>query len=103
MSARSTSRLQISPAFSNLVRDLPHKKCVIIDKFKATQHLPPPHTRTLVILSLSMRAGMWHNWYIYMLRQQCTVVHFFNTIHILINYVHNFVSAVSMRIKTGSV
>ena len=34
--ARSRSRLQISPTFFYLVLDLLHKKCIIIDEFKAT-------------------------------------------------------------------
>ena len=37
-----------------------------------------------------------------MLRQECTVVHFLS-LHILVNYAHNYVSCVSLRIITRSV
>ena len=108
ISARS--RFQISLAFFNLVQDLPHKKCIIIDNFMATPP-PPTHTHThthsfFKILSLSMASWrrMWHLWYIttYMLRQEFTIVHF-STLHMLVNYAHNYVSHVSMPIITLSV
>ena len=38
--------------------------------------------------------------YLHMFLQQCTVEHIFNTVHILVNYTHNYVSVVSMRIIT---
>ena len=46
--------------------------------------------------------GMWHIWYIHVATgvYSCT---FFNTTHILVNYAHNYVSRVSMRIITLSV
>ena len=46
--------------------------------------------------------GMWHIWYIHVATgvYSCTL---FNTIHVLVNYAHNYVSRVSMRIITLSV
>ena len=55
------------------------------------------HTHTLLIVSLSMASlqGMWHNWYINVLRYQCTASTLFYTIiQILINYAHNYVNVV---------
>ena len=62
------------------------------------------NTQTFLILSLSMTSwrGMWHIWYIHV----ATAVYscaLFNTIHIVVNYAHNYVSRVSMRIITLSV
>ena len=62
------------------------------------------NTQTFLILSLSMTSwrGMWHMWYIHV----ATAVYscaLFNTIHIVVNYAHNYVSRVSMRIITLSV
>ena len=43
----SRSRFQISLTFFNLVRDLPLKKCTIVDKaIIAPPPPPPPHTHT---------------------------------------------------------
>ena len=67
-------------------------------------NIAPTHTHTFLILLLSVTSwrGMWHIWYIHVATgvYSCTL---FNTIHILVNFAHNYVSPVSMPIITLSV
>ena len=67
--SRSKSRLDLDSRFHshflNLVRDLSHKKCIIIAPPPKTTHTNT-NTHIFLILSLSMTSwrGMWHIWYI---------------------------------------
>ena len=63
---------------------------------------PPPPLFNILSLSMTTWRGMWHIWYIHIATAvySCTLS---NTMHILVNYAHNYVSRLSMRIITLSV
>ena len=59
---------------------------------------PSPFFIFFIILpSMTYWRGMWHIWYIYVATSVYSYT-LFNTIYILVNYAHNYVSRVSMRI-----
>ena len=105
--SRFKSRFQISLAFLIWFEIYYIRNALLSTTLQQHRPSPPPphtHTHFFLILSLSMTSwrGMWHIWYIHVATEvyNCTL---FNTIHILVNYAHNYVSRVSMRIINYSV